>query len=226
MRLRRTKLHYRSLHSRTSKQLTEGIPPCLVQSEKHCTSSTESCAQAMVTGASLPWNHFQVLLTQSCSDLFLWPAAQTIMSKYSRWLAHCSKLRQYINRILYTAQHVRHPISSAVHMSERTGTAVKENCFLFKQWKLVTSPLKVSCICVKQCSTPCSFLCHVAGWLLFYTILGRTMKLALRLVIQITFLSLFLRILNPGLRRQDNAAKALKTLYSLRFDGLKNVCLL
>lgn len=103
---------------------------------------------------------------------------------------------------------------------------IKENCFLFMQWKLVTSQLKVSCICVQLYSTPCSFLSHAAGWSLFYTILGRTMKLALRVVIQITFPSLFLRILNPGLRRQDNTAKALKSLYSLRFDGLKKVCLL
>lgn len=81
LRLRCMKLHCRSLHSRTLKQLTEGIPPCLVQSEKQWTSSTQSRAQTMDTGASLPWNHFQVLLTQSCSDLFLWPAAQTIKSK-------------------------------------------------------------------------------------------------------------------------------------------------
>lgn len=54
LRLRCTKLHYRSLHSRALKHLTEDIPPCLVQSEKQCTSSTESRAQTMVTGASLP----------------------------------------------------------------------------------------------------------------------------------------------------------------------------
>lgn len=124
LRLRCMKLHCRSLHSRTLKQLTEGIPPCLVQSEKQWTSSTQSRAQTMDTGASLPGNHFQVLLTQSCSDLFLWPAAQTIKSKHSRQLAHCSKLRQYINRhSVHSVQNVRHPISSAVHMSERTGTA-------------------------------------------------------------------------------------------------------
>lgn len=54
LRLRYMKLHCRSLHLRTLKQLTEGIPPCLVQSEKQCTSSTQSRAQTMVTGASLP----------------------------------------------------------------------------------------------------------------------------------------------------------------------------
>lgn len=61
--------------------------------------------------------------SQSCSDLFLWPASQTIKSKYSRQLTSCSKLKQYVNRVQYTIQHVISLISSAVHMSERTGAA-------------------------------------------------------------------------------------------------------
>lgn len=41
-------------------------------------------------------------------------------------------------------------ISSAVHMSQRTETIVKENCFLFTQWKIVT--------CIKLPPTATSFL--------------------------------------------------------------------
>lgn len=96
---------------------------------------------------------------------------------------------------------------------------IKEKCFLFMQWKLVTSLLKVSCICMQLCSTPCPFLCLHAGWPLFYTVLGRTMKLALRLVIQITFPSLLLRILNSGMRRQGNTAKTFKVFTHLALIG-------
>lgn len=41
-----------------------------------------------------------------------------------------------------------------------------------------------------------------------YTVLGRKMKFALRLVMPITFAYLFLRILNTGLGRQENTVKA------------------